>query len=38
MRVLSRKRELTEFCGKLGEFREELGEFSLAQKQEAERN
>ena len=25
-RVLFRKRELTEFCGKLGEFREELGE------------
>ena len=29
-RVLSRKRELTEFCCKLGEFREKLGEFALA--------
>ena len=29
-RVLFRKRELTEFCGKLGEFWEKLGEFALA--------
>ena len=26
----SEKRELTEFCGKLGEFCEKLGEFALA--------
>ena len=31
-RVLFRKRELTEFCGKLGEFCEKLDEFALAQK------
>ena len=31
-RVLFRKRELTEFCSKLGEFREKLGEFALAHK------
>ena len=31
-RVLSRRRELTEFCGKLGEFCEKLGEFALAHK------
>ena len=31
-RVLFRRRELTEFCGKLGEFREKLGEFCLAHK------
>ena len=30
--VLFRKRELTEFCGKLGEFCEKLGEFALAHK------
>ena len=30
MRVLLRKRELTEFCAKLGEFCEKLGEFALA--------
>ena len=29
-RVLFRKRELTEFCGKLGEFCERLGEFAFA--------
>ena len=29
-RVLFRKRELTEFCGKLGEFCERLGELALA--------
>ena len=28
--VLFRKRELTEFCSKLGEFWEKLGEFALA--------
>ena len=27
-RVLFRRRELTEFCGKLGEFCEKLGEFA----------
>ena len=32
-RVLFRKRELTEFCGKLGEFCDKLGEFALAHKQ-----
>ena len=37
-RVLFRKRELTEFCGKLGELCEKLGEFALAHKQKAERN
>ena len=31
-RVLFRKRELTEFCGKLGEFCEKLGEFASAHK------
>ena len=31
-RALFRKRELTEFCGKLGEFCEEIGEFALAHK------
>ena len=31
-RVLFRKRELTEFCGKLGEFCKKLGEFALAHK------
>ena len=29
-RVLLEKRELTEFCGKLGEFGDKLGEFALA--------
>ena len=29
-RVLFRKRELTEYCGKLGEFCEKLGDFALA--------
>ena len=29
-RVLFRRRELTEFCGKLGEFCEKLGEFAFA--------
>ena len=29
-RVLFRKRELTEFCGKLGEFCQKLGEFAFA--------
>ena len=28
-RVLLRRRELTEFCGKLGEFCEKLGEFAI---------
>ena len=37
-RLLSRKRELAEFCGKLGEFCEKLGEFALAHKQKAERS
>ena len=37
-RVLFRRRELTEFYGKLGEFCEELGEFALAHKKQAERN
>ena len=36
--ALFRKRELTEFCGKLGEFCEKLGEFALAHKYLAERN
>ena len=31
-RVLFRKRELTEFCDKLGYFYEKLGEFALAHK------
>ena len=31
-RVLFRMRELTEFCGKRGEFCENLGEFALAHK------
>ena len=31
-RVLFRKRELPDFCGKLGEFCERLGEFVLAHK------
>ena len=31
-RVLFRKRELTEFCGKLGEFCQKLGEFAFAHK------
>ena len=31
-RVLFRRRELTEFDGKLGEFCEKLGEFALAHK------
>ena len=31
-RVLFRRRELTEFYGKLGEFGEKLGEFALAHK------
>ena len=31
-RVLFQERELTEFCGKLGEFGEKLGEFALAHK------
>ena len=31
-RVPFRKRELTEFCGKLGEFCEKLSEFALAHK------
>ena len=31
-RVLFRKRELTEFCGKLGELCVKLGEFALAHK------
>ena len=31
-RVLFRERELTEFCGKLGEFRVKFGEFALAHK------
>ena len=30
--VLFRRRELTEFCGKLGEFCEKLGEFAFAHK------
>ena len=30
--VLFRKRELTEFCGNLGEFHEKLGEFTLTHK------
>ena len=34
----SRKRELAEFSGKLGEFGEEFGEFAFARKEEAERN
>ena len=37
-RVLFRKRELTEFCGKLGEFCEKLGEFEFTHKKKAERN
>ena len=36
LRVLFRKRELTENCGKLGEFCEKLGEYALAHKQYAE--
>ena len=32
-RVLFQKRALTEFCAKLGQFGEELGEFALAHKQ-----
>ena len=32
LRALFRKRELTEFCSKLGESCEELGEFVLAHK------
>ena len=31
-RALLRKRELTEFCGKLGEFCEKLGAFAFIQK------
>ena len=31
-RVLFRRRELTEFCGKLGEFCQKLGEFAFAHK------
>ena len=31
-RVLFRKRELTEFCGKLGEFCQKVGEFALTHK------
>ena len=31
-RVLFRRRELTEFYGKLGEFGEKLGEFAFAHK------
>ena len=31
-RVLFRKRELTEFCGKLSEFCEKLGEFLFTHK------
>ena len=31
-RVLFRRRELTEFYGKLGEFCEKVGEFTLAHK------
>ena len=31
-RVLFRKRELTEFCGKLGEFCEKLSEFAVTHK------
>ena len=31
-RVLLRRRELSEFCGKLGEFCEKLGEFAMAHK------
>ena len=30
--TVSEERELTEFCGKLGEFWEKLGEFALAHK------
>ena len=38
-RVLFWKRELTEFCGELGEFGEKLGDFALAcKKKPAERN
>ena len=31
-RVLFRRRELTEFCGKLGEFCQKLGELAFAHK------
>ena len=31
-RVLFRRRELTEFCGKLGDFCEKLGEFAISHK------
>ena len=31
-KVLFQKRELTEFCGKLGEFCEKIGEFTFAPK------
>ena len=31
-RVLFQRRELTEFCGKLGEFCQELAEFAFAHK------
>ena len=31
-RALFRRKELTEFCGKLGEFCEKLGEFAFAHK------
>ena len=37
-RVLFRKRGLTEFCAKLGEFHEKLGEFAVTHKSKAERN
>ena len=37
-RVLFLKRELTEFCGKLGELGKKLGEFALAHKRLAGRN
>ena len=31
-RVLSQKKKLTEFCGKLGEFHKKLGELALVHK------
>ena len=37
-RVLFQKRELTEFCGRFGEFCEKLDGFALVHKKQAERN
>ena len=38
LRIVFRKRELTEFCAKFGEFCGKLGDFALAHKYKVEMN